>query len=238
MTSRQTILQSEPWARFQRALGCKVVQDNGDGWSWLAYEQQVRGLRSLYAPYGPVADSPQSWNQAMESLLGTARRRGMDFVRIEPTTDFDLTGLGAVQVPEVQPQRTAVLDLTKSVNTLRKNVSQSNRNLINTADDRHITITSTSEPTEAQLTAFYAMLSQTAEAAGFPIHEYSYYRQTLAVMGKTKNATLYVASVGNKPVSAAIALDYETTRFYAHAASYPNLNREHKAAGPKNNEYQ
>ena len=78
------ILQSEPWAEFQRALGHTVLQRSGDGWSWQATVEGGRAGRYLYAPYGPLAETVGAFEAALESLREAAAESGCWFVRIEP----------------------------------------------------------------------------------------------------------------------------------------------------------
>jgi lipid II:glycine glycyltransferase (peptidoglycan interpeptide bridge formation enzyme) len=135
-------------------------------------------------------------------------------------------------MPEVQPQRTLTLDLTRSAEELRRDISQSNRNLINGAVRRGIRIEAVTKPYEAHIELFLAMMRDTVARDKFHPYPDSYYADTIRVLTAASAATLYFAYAADQPVAGAIAFDFAGTRYYAHAAAFQALNREHKAAVP------
>lgn len=229
------VLQSRAWAVFQQALGNIVYHASGDGWVWLAVVRRGRGVSYLYVPYGPVARSAKALAAALDGLTDLGRSLGLDFVRFEPARPAApeaLRRLGAHAIAEVQPQRTLLLDLTKPEADLRAGISQSNRNLVNTAEQRGITITPLPNPSPEDAKLFLDMLRDTVKRGGFVPYPESYYRQTLQVLGAEGLVTLFVAAVEGRPVASAVALDFAGTRHYLHAAAFQDLNRQHKTAVP------
>ncbi len=228
------VLQSRAWAQFQQQLGNATYYASGDGWQWLAIKRLGRGVCYLYVPYGPVARSAKALEAAVAALAQLARQEHLDFVRFEPARPAAtvLRQLGAYPVAEIQPQRTLLLDLTKSDDELRSGISQSNRNLVNTAAQRGIMIQMMPQPDESDIDLFLKMLADTVARTGFVPYPNDYYRQTLQVLGEAGLASLFVASVKDEPVAAAIALDFAGTRHYFHAAAFQDLNRQHKTAVP------
>lgn len=74
------------WADFKASLGRRVHQQSGPGWSFLAVEERNPAGKVLYAPYGPVATSPEAFDDALAALAKAARSCGAVFVRIEPVS--------------------------------------------------------------------------------------------------------------------------------------------------------
>ncbi len=225
-----SLLQGRQWAEFQAGQGCEVLHGSGDGWCALAVVKSKLGIRYLYLPYGPAADSPQAFAQAINALRAAAARRKCAFIRLEPAGDGvreQLILAGARESAEFQPRRTAVLDLTLPDEQLRCAVSQSNRNLINTAERRGVTF---AQAGPDQLGTFLRLLRQTSSRAGITVYSDDYYRALFAAFGS--QAGLHFALAEGQTVAAAITLDFGPTRYYAHAASDYELNRRHKAAVP------
>ena len=114
-----SILQSEPWARFQRSLGKEVFERSGDGWTFLAIMEKTPLGRFLYVPYGPAAADHAALVRALAALRALAGEQRAHYVRIEPVrTDLGqlpqaaLQSLGLVKAPvDVQPKLTWMLDL-------------------------------------------------------------------------------------------------------------------------------
>jgi hypothetical protein len=229
------VLQSRGWALLQQELGRPLYHAAGDGWAWSGQVRTGRGVRYLYLPYGPVARSVSGMKAALADAVNTGRSLGVDFVRVEPVgpiTPTDLRAAGAKAMAEVQPQRTLVLDLTPSEAELRSGISQSNRNLINTAERRGIRCAAIPQPSARDIDRFLAMLKDTVARDGFRPYDDDYYRKTIEVLGAEHMAHLYFAYAGDELVAGALAFDFAGTRYYAHAAAFQDLNRQHKAALP------
>lgn len=224
------VLQSRNWALFMQSQGSGVLHGSGDGWCALAAVRSKLGIRFLYVPYGPYAESSEALDQAVIALRLAALSEKCAFIRMEPTgevTNEQMRNLGAREVSEFQPRRTAVLSLTEPEETLRGAISQSNRNLINTAEKRGVTFV---KGGINDLEMFLSLLHKTSARAGITVYSDNYYRQLLSVFGE--QASLYFAEVEGQVVAGAISLDFGNTRYYAHAASDYDLNRRHKAAVP------
>jgi lipid II:glycine glycyltransferase (peptidoglycan interpeptide bridge formation enzyme) len=229
------ILQSHAWSELQTRFGRETYRAQGNRWLWQAQVRQSRGIKYLYAPYGPVATDRNALQAALASLVATGAELHADFVRFEPVAPIDpavLQQSNAQAMPEVQPQRTLVLDLTKPADELRRTISQSNRNLINGAVRRGIRIEAVAQPHSRHIDLFLAMMRDTVARDKFHPYPDSYYADTISVLAAERAATLYFAYAGDQPVAGAIAFDFEGTRYYAHAAAFQVLNREHKAAVP------
>lgn len=224
------VYQSSLWARFQQAQGREVLYEAGNGWSWLGALRHGRGgITYLYAAYGPTVQG--QLEPAVTSLAAAGRAHRADFVRIEPlgaASEADLASLGARHTRDVQPRYRLMLDITPDEAQLRRAISSSNRNLINTATARGLSFEISSDP--ARVTEYLAMQRETAAHGGFKPHPDTYYHHLVKSLLPTGAARLYFANYQGKPVASAICVDFAKTRYYLYAATYPALNRELKAA--------
>lgn len=221
------ILQSDIWAQFQRSNGHQVFTDTGQGWRYMATLEGGKTGRYLYCPYGPVADNPQAFDAAIESLLQVARANKCLFVRVEPIdegifagaahADF-LRGRGFVLSPrQVQPAHTQIIDLTADEETILKGMKSTNRNLHRNIHKKGVTFKTSQNP--ADLDVLFKFLDETAGRTGFNRQRDDYLRQVARVLMPADAATLYIAKVEREPIGAAFVYDSDDTRTYAHAAT-------------------
>ena len=235
------LFQSDAWARFQRAQGREVLSGDGDGagggegegWGWLAALRVGRGgAKYLYAAYGPTVAGARELESAVRSLVEAGRRAKADFVRLEPMGDgadaAAMKRLGARKVTDMQPRYRLILDISPDEADLRKNISSSNRNLINTAEKRGLSFVTSDRP--ADLRYFLDMQRETTARGGFTAQPDAYYEQFTKTLLPTGEAKLYFVYFDGRPIAGAIAMDFEDARYYLYAATYPQANREHKAA--------
>lgn len=228
-----SILQSRPWAQFQGSLKRKAVWDEGDGWQWLAFVRESHGLKYLMCSYGPTAKSQEEYTKALDSLIGAAKELKVDFIRIEPRFGIDsdtLQALGGYKIREVQPENTQIVELNKSLDELRSDLSSGHRNSINGVERRGIAINKTSD--NEDFNEFLKMLKDTARNSRVKFFPPSYYQAVWNTLGQSGNAVMYLAKIDEKPIAAALFYDYGHTRYYAHAGAWQLLNRKLNASAP------
>jgi hypothetical protein len=231
--------QSGAWMAVQRALGDEVVHQRGPGWRIAAVVHRGRGLRWLYAPYGPALDSPAALVAAVAAARDLGRELDCDFVRVEPdlflepgdsATAAALGDLGAVRAHPVQPEHTLVLDLGRPEAELRAAMLSGRRRSINAADRRGITLRRSREP--AAVEEFIRLIRKTGERNRFDPHPASYYRTLCAVLFERAAASVYLADREGAAVAGVIAFESPTTGYYGHAADDPERSRQVVAAAP------
>lgn len=221
------ILQSKAWADFQTELGHTVVKDQGPGYSWQATVEGGAAGRYLYAPYGPIADSPQAFDAALESLKQAAKAHGCWFVRVEPAFAQIQDGLETPQAAlrrrglkwaprQVQPGHTQIIDLSKDEDALLKDMKSNQRNLHRNIHKKGVTFTATTDPDAVSI--LLKFLDQTAERKNFNRQQDDYLRTAAKVLMPQGAAVLYVARLDGEPIGASLVYDSEDTRTYAHAA--------------------
>lgn len=234
------ILQSKAWADFQTELGHTVVQDRGLGYTWQATVEGGSTGRYLYAPYGPIADSPQAFDAALESMKQAAKGHGCWFVRVEPafaqiqdgleTAPAALRRRGLKVAPrQVQPGHTQIVDLTKDEDALLKDMKSTTRNSHRNIHKKGVSFTATTDPDAISI--LLKFLDQTAERKNFNRQQDDYLRTAAEVLMPQGAAVLYVARLDGEPIGAALAYDSEDTRTYAHAAM-DNAHRKLAAGSP------
>lgn len=222
-------LQSSHWGRFEQAQGRQVLQQQGDGWMWQAVLRLGRGgVRYLYSPYGPTFANFESriTNQGFESLIAAGREHKADFVKAEPWGAVQAAN-GWTHVKDFQPSHIMRLDITATEDELRKNISQSNRNLINQAQSRGLSLQVGTD--QADFDVFLSQQKDTAKRAGFTMHADKYYR-TLFDTLKGEVLKIYRVQHADGVVASAMCFDFGGVRYYAHAGTDDALNRQHKGA--------
>ena len=226
---KASILQSAVWSDFQQSLERESHHAGSDHWSYIAFERKNKGIKYLFAPYGPTASS--AGEEALRSLVEYATKHGYDFVRVEPIGNFSATQLdnvGAIKISEVDPAHTQVLDLLMSEAELRSGLKPNHRNLINGTARRGIKIEQSSKQEDLQL--FCEMLKDTARHSKVKFYDDSYYLNIWKTMQPKGNAKLYIARVEGAAVATALFYDYNGVRYYAHAGAFQDMNRKSNAA--------
>ncbi|MCD1144874.1 peptidoglycan bridge formation glycyltransferase FemA/FemB family protein [Kocuria sp. LUK] len=222
------ILQSNAWAVFQRDLGRTVLEDAGEGWHWLAVVEGGRTGRYLYCPYGPVAVTPQAFDEALAALERAGREHGCWFVRVEPvaaalpdgfeTPEQSLRRRGLRPAPrQVQPGHTQVIDLTQDEDAILKDMRSTNRNLHRNIAKKGVDFTVSTDPADVEV--LLRFLDATAERKDFTRQQDDYLRQAARSLMPLGAASLYVARLHGEPIGAALVYDSDDTRTYAHAAA-------------------
>lgn len=221
----ESFLQSAAWAGFQRSLGRAVHEESGPGWSFLAIEEKNPAGTVLYTPYGPVADSLESFDKALSSLVALAKRCGAVCVRIEPVkaglpsdeADALLRRRGLEPAPSnQQPELSWIIDLEPDFKDILAAMKPVNRNLYRNIHKKGVTFRSSQDPED--IGVLLNFLHMTARRNGFKPQSDEYLRQVAASLMPAGAATLYIAELHGGPIAAALAYDSGDTRTYAHAA--------------------
>jgi FemAB family len=224
-------LQSTPWQRVQSALGYEVLTARDAGWMWAAAVRGGAFPRYMYVPYGPTAGTDAV--AAIGSTVSAARGASLDFVRAEPVgkdIPAALMQAGAVHTRAIQPRWTWVLDIDASEDDLRRGLSAGHRGSINAAPRRGLRFRSTRDP--AEMSQFVELQRRAAARAGFSGRSERYHRTVASVLMPLGAAVLYIAEAEARAVAAALAFDFGSARYYAHAVSDPDVGRHLSAAAP------
>ncbi|GAA1354402.1 lipid II:glycine glycyltransferase FemX [Falsarthrobacter nasiphocae] len=240
---RPSILQTAPWAEFQRALGKEVVELSGDGYEAVATVERSALGDSLYAAYGPCAEDAAGFERALAALAAEGRRRKLSYVRVEPVSAglgqhpaSVLSSLGLVRAPhDVQPKDTLIIDLSRDEKTILGDMRSSNRNVARNIHKKGVTVRVSEDPQDVR--HLNRLLARTAARGEFTSHTPAYLESAASTLMSRGAASLYLAELssgsgsasgsgsgdddGGQPevIAAALVYDTPTTRVYAHAAA-------------------
>lgn len=224
-------LQSEAWEAFQADLGRRVLRDQGDGWSWMAFVEEGKLTKRLYCPYGPTTQSEKALQEACISLRQCAKAEGADYIRIEPMVEesVELGRLGAVRaVRDVQPAHTLRIDLTRAEEDILMDITSGNRRAYTGAAKRGMTFRKSRSLED--LGIFLNAIHEVAAATGMHPHTDSYFKKQMGVLLPLEAASILIAEVGSKPAASMIVYDDGKVRYYAHAAAHYEFHKLQPAA--------
>ncbi|MEX0622025.1 MAG: peptidoglycan bridge formation glycyltransferase FemA/FemB family protein [Candidatus Woykebacteria bacterium] len=229
-SSEPSFLQSWAWGQFQKALGLNIFRlgifDGEDlvGISQI-YEERAKLGSFFYCSAGPVfkgldKKKVQTWLEYVGDLV---KKHGGVFLRVDPRkvseTEKNLfVEAGFTEAPEfTQPQCSAIIDLTKSEEELRHNMSSSTRYNVNSAQRKGVRVR---EGKKSEVGVFLKLLKETADRKTLVLSAQENYHkkqyETLAAEGLMK---LYIAEGNGQPLSAALVVNYADTAYYLHAAN-------------------
>ena len=219
-----SILQSEPWARFQRSLGKEVFERSGDGWAFLAIMEKTPLGRFLYVPYGPAAADHAALVRALaalRSLAPSSTPTTCGSNRWAPTSGNGRRrrcshGPGKAPV-DVQPKLTWMLDLNQPEEELLAGMRSTSRNLYRNIHKKGVTFDVSSDPEDIGI--LLGFLHDVSERADFKAQSDDYLRQAARNLVPAGAAKIFTARLDGKPIAAALSYDTESTRVYAHAAA-------------------
>lgn len=220
-----SVLQSTAWAEFQQSLGRNICFEWSNHWSWVGYEHSLKGIRYLFLPYGPTASL--NTLDALQSVVTQATSKKFDFIRIEPMGKIDIEDIrkaNGIEVAEVEPKYTQIVDLTRDEQQLRKELNSGHRNHINGTERRGLSVRISDKDNDFEV--FLSMLHDTAKRSKVKFHDDKYFWGIKKLLGGKGMAKLYVVDSAQGPVSMALFYDYNGVRYYAHAGAYQELNRK------------
>ena len=116
------ITQTEDWKKLQDDLKEVSFFEKGKGFQYLAILKNTPVGKYLYLPYGPVADSKDSFKTAIKSLNNLAKSKSAIFIRIEPQTPDFINALPKCtkKSKDLNPKETWVLDLSGTDDDLKR----------------------------------------------------------------------------------------------------------------------
>lgn len=215
-------LQSEAWAGFQAALGKTVAEGHGDGWSYRAYLERGRLNSRLYAPYGPVADSPEALAEALAAMRADAKRLGAAFLRVEPTGGVPadaLPALGLRRVARKQPEHTQRIDIDRPFDEVLAGFQSSLRNRHRNYRKKGLSVRRSADPADVE--HLIRLLGSVVDRTGMHAHSPEYLRATANALVPGGHASIYLVDLEGEelPIAASLVFDDAACRYYAHAAA-------------------
>lgn len=116
------ITQTEDWKKLQDDLKEVSFFEKGKGFQYLAILKNTPVGKYLYLPYGPVADSKDSFKTAIKSLNNLAKSKSAIFIRIEPQAPDFINAFPKCtkKSKDLNPKETWVLDLSGTDDDLKR----------------------------------------------------------------------------------------------------------------------
>ena len=228
-STNPTFLQSWAWGEFQKKLGRDIYRlgvfdgKNLVGISLLIEERAKVGA-FLYCPGGPVFSDWKkeyllSWT---DSVKAKAAESDLGFLRVEPrkiekTTISSLKTVGFLEATDTQPQCTALIDLTRSEEELRHDLSASTRYNINAGERKGIKVR---EGKRSEINVFLKFLEETAARKKLILpKEANYHAKQFATLNGEGIMKLFVAERVSQPLVVSLVVFYADTAYYLHAAN-------------------
>lgn len=225
-----SFLGSWGWGEFQKSLGKPVFRlgifekDELLGISQI-YREKTKLGSFFYCPAGPVLrktgkDIIKLWTECVSSI---AKNHGVAFLRIDPRvigeTEKNLfQEYGFTPAPEyTQPECTATITLTLSLDQIKSSLSSSTRYNINAASRKGVEI---KEGGVEDIDTFLNLLKETAGRKNLSLpSEQKYHKKQFEILVKEGLMKLYTANFEDTPLSAALVVNYAGTSYYLHAAN-------------------
>ncbi|MDO8668353.1 MAG: peptidoglycan bridge formation glycyltransferase FemA/FemB family protein [bacterium] len=228
--SMSQFLQSWQWGEFQKQVS-GVIWRIGvvEGKELLASAKLVKkqlpmGRSYFYCGRGPIFKGG-AWNDEAGSRLfkeieRLALEESIMFLRFDPLFSVAKFKYPLVKTIDVQPSKTAVLDLSLSEDDILKNMHQKTRYNIKLAEKKGVKIV---ESGAERFEEFWELMASTSDRDEFNLHGRSYYKEMLKLEGSFLK--LFFAEYRGKPLVANLVVFFGDTVTYVHGGS-SNENRE------------
>lgn len=222
-------LQRPAWAAFQESIGHPVVHRTGEGWSYYAFLESGKLGKRLYAPYGPVLETPDALKPALDSLIQEGKKLGAAYVRVEPTGSVDANMFSQLRLRRVrrkQPEHTQRIDLQRPFTEILADMQSSLRNRHRNYHKKGVSIRKSSDPTDVE--HLIRLLGDVTDRTGMDGHDHDYLRANAASLIPQGAAAIYLAEYEGEVIATSFIFEDEQCRYYAHAAA----DTEHRKLHP------
>lgn len=210
------VLQSKTWRQFQKEIGRKVIEGDGDGWSYIGLIENDRFGRYVYVPYGPHAVNKKALQQALDDLVKKAKEIGTYVVHIEPTLAISLDEAKKMfkyKGFHRQAHRTIRIDLTRSEDEIIQGMNKTRGNEYRNYSNKGLVMEKSN--TVETLDLFYDFLKISSQQKSFYIRDKKFFENIFEKLIKNGNANLFAAKRDGKVEVIALTYDDEDTRYYA-----------------------
>jgi peptidoglycan pentaglycine glycine transferase (the first glycine) len=201
----KSFLQSKEWLDFQKSMGRKVWQV--EDINIIRYNLPI-GKSYLYSPRCEGKFFSTSFLKEVKEI---AKQENSIFFKAEPQDNVDLKQSGFIKVHSSQPQKTLILDITKSEQELLGQMYSKTRYNIGLAEKKGVRVKKNKNAFEE----FWKLMQETTKRDEFHSHPKEYYRKLLDIPG----VELFAAEFGGKIIAANIVAFYNQQAIYLHGAS-------------------
>ncbi len=189
-----SFLQSKEWLNFQKSLGRKTWQIEGIN----VIKNNLPFKKSyLYSPRCPAKVFSES---ILSKIKEIAKQENAIFFKIEPLTSRS-EEFGFKKSNNIQPNKTIILDISKSEQELLNQMHYKTRYNIKLAEKKGILI----KKDKSKFEDFWKLMQETTKRDKFRPHPEEYYRKMLEIPG----IELFVAEYNGKIIAANIVVFWE-----------------------------
>ncbi len=219
----RSFLQTKEWLDFQKNVGRKTWRfDDGKIRANIIQHDLPFGKNYLYIPHGPEISFDEisggiknELAQFVAYLKNLARENKSIFIKIEPLDDKVIELLHSFgfkkSSKEIQPHRSAVVNLDKSEEELLSAMHHKTRYNIKVAEKYGLKFV-----VGNNIDVFWKLLKHTAKNDNFSTHPKEYYEKLCSVPG-LKVETVFIQHEGVS-IAGALLLAYGDTVYYLHGA--------------------
>jgi lipid II:glycine glycyltransferase (peptidoglycan interpeptide bridge formation enzyme) len=229
---RAHLLQSHGWGELQAGAGWEVERltitvESGRALplSVLRGGSGAPGLPPrLYIPKGPAAapgDTP-AWRAAAQALEEAARQSSAASITVEPNAWYDERPTLAVELGDrwrsaatVQPEHTAVVDLTDGEEAVLARMKPKGRYNIRLAAKRGVTVETPADPGHAAH-ELARLCAETARRQGINLPSAAYFERALRCL---PTARVHLATVDGEAVSGVLVAHFAGEMVYLYGGS-------------------
>lgn len=239
LKNNNEFLQCWEWGDFQKSLGVEIFRINiYDKIAALILKKRLPlGFNYLYIPRGPFLNNIHEINILVDffyKIKEVAVDNKTIFLKIEPqfinkNIENFLIKFGFLRSKTIQPRKTILINLEKSVEQLLKDMRHDKRYAIRSAPKRKIIIetsfnTQNYEIKKILFEEFYNLLYETAKRNRFKIYPKEYFKK-LFNLNKECKVNIIIAKLNNQIISGAMILFYNERAFYLYAGSKRGYNK-------------
>lgn len=220
--NRGSFLQSAGWFKFNKglALGVRVKREDELVLQALVIKKVFPFLKKhyFYLPYGPVLKkdlNEEERKAAMELFLKALNKAVL--VRIEPYSEIIWpTGFNFRKpLTRIQPQKTLVLDLTRSEDDILSDFDKNSRYNVGLAERKGVQVI-IKEDYDPEL---YQLLERVSKRNQFRIFEEDHYKKFFELDDKNLKTRLFLGRYKKKIISAYLVVFFNKKAICLHGSS-------------------
>lgn len=217
-----SFLQSWYWGQMHQVLDVPFWRLHDDTFQAVVVQRPLPlGYSWLYVPGGPFLKQGKDSFSAFEAAAKKiAHQQRSVFIRIDPrwsSWPFPQPSGWRKAPLEVQPQRTIILDVTPSEETLLSQMHPKVRYNIRLAQRKGVTIRFSKNVDDLQ--HFFAIARDVSSRSPFRYHPHAYYEAMVKTLGSANMLDIALAEYNGRVITAHILIRFNTTMTYAHGAS-------------------
>ncbi len=224
------LLQTGPWGELKASFGWQPVRVVCEVQGvQILFKDLPFQLRVAYLPKPAMELTTLTRKSALwQELISVCRRKRAVFLKIEPDEWQDSVPSNQLHPPvrspdeprirrsayNIQPPRTAVVDLRGSEDDLLGRMKQKCRYNIRLAEKKGVTVEASED-----LDGFFRLMKLTGGRDAFAVHSAAYYRRAYELFHASGNCELLVARYAGEPLAALMVFRQGPRAWYLYGAS-------------------